>query len=86
MWNRGHCPTVYGTRHGGVSCTGHILEGIGGAQRMRHGKNPTRDQRAILERNALDARKYLYVGETDSGRKVVFRDRVTGETRTVDKN
>lgn len=53
---------------------------------MRHGKNPTRDQRAILERNALDARKYLYVGETDSGRKVVFRDRVTGETRTVDKN
>lgn len=53
---------------------------------MRHGKKPTRKQREALSQNNIDTRDYLYVGETDDGRKIVFRHRVTGKVRTVDKN
>ena len=53
---------------------------------MRHGKNPTSAQKRVLRDSGLDAKRYLYVGETDNGRKVVFRDRHTGEEKILDKN
>ena len=59
---------------------------IGGAHCMRHGKNPTSVQKRLLQENGLDAKRYLYVGEADDGRKVVFRDRETGEEKALDKN
>lgn len=53
---------------------------------MRHGKNPTRQQKQVLIKHGLDAKQYLYICMADNDNKIVFQDRKTGAIKTLDKN